>query len=256
MIKIDRDRVDCPPSLNRSNKALVESDYQRDDVLDALLQMQHLKCCYCEKDLSLVGKTAKWVDHFVARTDDSFKCANKKTDWNEANAWENLLYACSTCNSSKGAIPPFNSRNRRRLIDPSHCGIDPEDHIGFSIDGDLIFYETRGSLGKDTIENLKLERRTDVYQFLRKRRLEIDGIFSDLVHALSVRNNVMADSQRAHLTAMTSAHLPHAAFSRIYIIQKVDKFNNNDLDIINQRLGTEIQPITVEIANGYEVKLI
>jgi len=253
MIKINRRRVDCPSSLNTSNKALVESDYAQNDVLDALLEMQHFKCCYCEKDLPSVGRSAMWVEHFVARTDDSFIDANGNTNWNEANAWDNLLYTCSTCNRSKGTTHPFGSNNRRRLIDPSYCRIDPEIHIDFIIDDEVIFYKERTNLGKNTIENLKLKVRKDIYSALRIRKVEIDGDFAKLVNALIDGNTVKANSKLADLKKMTSAHQPHASFCRSYIIQKVSKFNNNHLQTINQHLGTQISPITVDVANGYQV---
>lgn len=255
MIKINRDRVDCPPGLDTSNRDLVEGDYKHDDVLDALLEIQHFKCCYCEKYLPSVGKSAMWVEHFVARTDISFKDALGNTIWNEANAWGNLLYSCSTCNRSKGKTPPFDSNGERRLIDPSYCRIDPEDHVEFFIDDVVIFYKERNgsSLGKNTIENLKLKKRTDVYAALRKMELEIASMFSDLVTGLIEGNTVKADSMLADLTKMTSAHQPHASFCRKYVIQKVNKFNNNDLQTINQNYDTQIRPITVQVANGYEV---
>jgi len=259
MIKIDRRRVDCPPRLDSSQRTLVKSDYNHDEVLGALLKMQYSKCCYCEKNLLLLGKSERWVEHFVAKTNDSFKDARGNINWNEANAWGNLLYACGTCNSSKGAKKPFDSHGERNLIDPSYCRIDPEDHVEFSIEDVAIFYKERNgsSLGKNTIENLKLEKRNDVYIALRKRKLEIDSIFSDLVNELSEEeeNDVMVKSKRSDLTKMTSAHQPHASFCRKYITQKVDNFNSNDLQIINQKLGTRIQPITVDVAKGYEVIL-
>lgn len=251
MIKIRR--IDCPSRLDSSNRTLVKSDYNHNEVLDALLAMQHFKCCYCEKDLSVLGKSERWVDHFVAKTDDSFKDAGGNINWNEANAWGNLLYACGTCNRSKGAIEPFDSNGKRNLIDPSYCRIDPEDHIDFLIDGVLIFYKERSRLGNNTIENLKLKKRTDVYSALRRKKIEIDSIFVDLVNKLTEGNVAMANSKVADLTKMTSAQQPHAAFCRKYIIQKVNKFNSNDLQIINQHLHTQISPITVNAASGYRV---
>ncbi len=253
MIKIYRDRVDCPSRLDSSKRTLVKSDYKHDEVRDALLEMQLYKCCYCEKYLPLDGRTARWVEHFVAKTDDSFKYANGNTNWNKANAWENLLYACSTCNSRKGTTPPFDSNNRRNLIDPSYCRIDPEKHVEFSIKGVAISYKSRTRLGRNTIENLKLKERHDIYSRLRKMMLKIDSIFYDLVDELSVGNVGMVNSKLADIAKMTSARQPHASFCRKYIIQQVNKFNTKGLQTLNQNLGRRIQPITVPIAKGYEV---
>lgn len=253
MIKIRR--TACPNHLDTSHKILVENDYQNETVLDALLTMQHFKCCYCEKYLPLIGKSALWVDHFIARSDNSFKDAGGKINWNQANAWINLLYSCSTCNSSKGKQKPIDNSGHRKLIDPSYSRIDPEKYIGFYINDTAISYqEINGSiLGKDTIANLKLDIRTDVYAFLRKTKIEIDEIFSELVDAKTVGNNVMANSKLNDLRKKTSAHQPHASFCRKYIKQLADKFNNNDLQIINQGLGKHITPIAINIATGSQV---
>lgn len=257
MIKIDRHRVDCPHKLDSSNRILRESDYNHDEVIAALSEMQHFKCCYCEKDLKPLGRTEKWVEHFVAQSDESFKDSSGNIDWNKANAWENLLYACGTCNRSKGKTPPFDSNNRRKLIDPSYDKIDPEKHIEFSINGTAISYKerNRSRLGKTTIKilKLKLEKRNDIYQALRKLQRSIDSIFDDFVNELSARDNLKANSMLRDLERMTSAHWPHASFCRKYIIQQVKKFNRNGLQALKQQFGIQIQPITVEVAKEHEV---
>lgn len=254
MIKINRHKVNCPPKLDSSQRTLVKGDYSHDTVKDALLNIQNSKCCYCEKSLLDLGPSERWVEHFVAKTDNSFINAGI-TDWDKANAWENLLYACGTCNRSKGATPPFDSNNVRILIDPSHNAIDPEDYIEFFIEGVAIFHKERNgsSLGSNTIQNLKLPTRKDVHRGLRKRKAEIDRIFGELASELSDKNDVMANTNLSNLSKMTSAHQPYASFCRKYILQKVDIFNNTDLHILNQNLGMQIQPITVTIADGYKV---
>lgn len=253
MIRIKR--TDCPNHLDTSHKILVENDYHNDTVLDALLKMQHFKCCYCEKYLPPLGKSAKWVDHFIARTDNSFKNAAGIINWNRANAWSNLLYACSTCNSSKGTEKPFDNRGHRKLIDPSYPRIDPERYIGFYINDILIFYkEINGSnLGKSTIANMKLDIRKDLYSNHIKIKIEIDAIFSDFVSASIEGNEIKTNSKLIELRKMTSAHQPHASFCRKYIIQKVNKFNNNDLQIINQEFGMQLTPIDINIAKRSQV---
>lgn len=253
MIKIDRNKVNCPSSLDTSQKRLTRNDYKKDDVIVALLEMQNHKCCFCERNLSKLGKTAKWVEHFIAKADKSFKYVTGRINWNKANAWGNLLYSCSTCNSGKGTTVAFDSNGKRNLIDPSYCRIDPEKHVEFSIDGPAISYTSRTSLGKNTIKNLKLKGRQDVYSALRKMMLKIDGVFYDLVDELTAGNVGMANSKLAYLEEMTSARQPHASFCRQYIHQQVNKFNSYGLQKLNQIHGTQIQPITVKIANGHEV---
>lgn len=253
MIKIQR--TSCPDCLDTTSNTLTPNDYKLTDVLNALLDMQHFKCCYCEKYLPVLGKTAKWVEHFIAKTDDSFKNANGITNWNRANAWSNLLYTCSTCNRSKGTQKSFAVSGKRNLIDPSYSRMDPERHIDFLIDDSLIVYRERAKskLGKNTIENVKLKSRTDIYFLLRKQKLEIDSIFANIVNALIDGNTVMATSTINDLIATSSAHRPHASFNRKYIVQKVNKFNQIELAQINQYYNTKIAPLTVNIAKGSKI---
>ncbi|OFX30688.1 MAG: hypothetical protein A2X08_07575 [Bacteroidetes bacterium GWA2_32_17] len=253
MISIERGA--CPDKLDTTRKKIAANDYQHDTVVSALLVMQHNKCCYCETDILKVGATARWVDHFIAKTDVSFKDCDGKTNWKLANAWSNLLMSCSTCNRSKGTEEPFDSKTgKRRLIDPSDPKIDPENHIEFMIEDVFIVYKSRNgsTLGKNTIENLKLKARNDIYSLLRKRKAEIDSIFNDLVNALTENNLIMAKSKQNDLRKMTSAHQPHASFCRKYIIQVAQKFNNDNLKKINKYYGLKIEPLEINIASGFQ----
>lgn len=99
-----------------------------------------------------------------------------------------------------------------------------------------------------------MAERIDVYKFLRNAQRDIDACFGEFVSALIDGDAITAESKLADLTRMSSAHLPHASFRRKYISQKVDRFNNNELQRINQHYGTQIQPITVHVANGYQVE--
>lgn len=254
MIKIRRTK--CPPELDTNSQPLSEHDYTHDNVLTCLLNMQYHKCCYCEKDLQLIGQSAMWIEHFIARSDDCFKDVNGNINWSQVNAWANLLYSCSTCNNSKGSKNPFDKNcGERRLIDPSYSRIDPEKHIDFIINGTAIIYKVMKNsiLGRNTIENLKLRKRTDIYPLLRQCKRKIDALFDELVDALVVNNVAMVNSRINDLSKKTSANEPHAAFSRKYLLQKINIFNIDDIQILNKHLELNIKPISINIANGSEI---
>jgi hypothetical protein len=250
MIKINR--TACPDFLDTKRRKLGANDYAHQTVVDALLEMQYFKCCFCEKYLPDIGRTAQWVEHFIAKTSSRFKNANNSINWNQANAWTNLLFSCSTCNSSKGRLEPFSPSGHRKLIDPSDSSIDPENYIDFIIIDEVIVYKSkgRGRLGRNTIQNLKLQSRMDIYSFLRKQKTIIDSNFSDLVNALMEGNNHMVQSNLNDLRRKTSAHQPHASFNRKYIAQKIAKFNQIDLPKINLHYGSQINPINIALATG------
>jgi 5-methylcytosine-specific restriction endonuclease McrA len=251
MIKIQR--TISPQCLDTTSRTLTANDYAQDDVVVALLNMQHFKCCYCEKPLPELGRTANWVDHFVAKTDNSFINASGSINWNLANAWTNLLYACSTCNGSKGPKKAFTHSGRRNLIDPSYSRIDPETHIDFMIDDLLIVYKENSKLGKSTLDNLKLKNRGDIYFLLRKHKLKIDAIFTEIINFLYDGNAPMVASNIIDLERTTSAHKPFASFSRKYIVQKVNKFNQIDLAILNRHYNKQIAPLIINLAQGSQV---
>lgn len=250
MIKIKRG--DCPESLNSTSKILAKNDYKKDDVISSLWGMQHQKCCYCEKDLTDIGKPERWVEHFVPQSDKSFKTAGV-TDWNLANAWENLLYTCAACNLNKGSQPPFAENGDRILIDPSFSEIDPEEYIGFKVDGYMIVYKEKNdrTLGKNTINNLKLKKRTDNYKYLKIIMGKINSIFSSLYDCLIHDQTLLVSSKLLDLSRMTSSHLHHAGFSRYYIGKKLDEFNTISIPQINDYFNKSIDPLTVDIAKEY-----
>ena len=116
MIRVKR--APCPDCLEKRAIEFVEDDYKNEAVKSTLLTMQHGKCCYCERNLSDLPHTEREVDHYVPKS--AFKDGNGNIQWHLANKWDNLLLSCRSCNSKKGAQPPYNKVTRQReIIDPS-----------------------------------------------------------------------------------------------------------------------------------------
>lgn len=118
--------------------------YAHETVKSALIEMQHGKCCYCERQIGQAGD----VEHFrpkgsVCQNIDSEELAPGYY-W-LAYDWDNLLYACKECNQlHKGTqFPLADPATRVRthtnaadlpneeplLLDPSQ--VAPESLIGF-----------------------------------------------------------------------------------------------------------------------------
>ena len=93
-------RTTTPDILDATKRNLGANVYKNDAVIEALLEMQNFKCCYCEKKLTDIGTSERWVEHVIAKSE--FKINEGTIDWNRANSWTNLLYSCATCNSKKG----------------------------------------------------------------------------------------------------------------------------------------------------------
>ena len=156
MIKIQR--PECPAVLRG---AATDSD-QYKDVVRELRQMQHKKCCYCERQIPDTGHE-KHVEHFAPKS--IFKALR--------NHWPNLLLACPQCNGKKGnRFPVMLTENANEeeilyvkeareavgnlpaVIDPSN--INPEAHLDYHVElSDFLFGQVRprgpSVLGKTTI---------------------------------------------------------------------------------------------------------
>ena len=134
LIRINR-TTPAPSILSTST---AEERYNNSEVVQALLTMQHHKCCYCEIHIAEWG-LGKQVEHF--RPKSKFK--ELMYDWN------NLLLACGECNYAKLSKFPVSSDKEPLLLDPSDATIDPEDHIEF-----LVTEEQAKNLGYGSIELL------------------------------------------------------------------------------------------------------
>lgn len=252
MIKIQRG--DCPPVLSKSDNEFVKSDYNKPDVLSTLLEMQYRKCCYCERDIGSLPKTEREVDHFIPKS--VYKDNNGNIQWHLANKWENLLYACRSCNGRKSDANPFNqTTGEQEIINPSG-EINPEDHIGFITDDDTIvnFKEKNGSrIGRSTIEKLKLFSRHDLVQGFRIRKVEIDKEFTNLINFIESENNNMIQSCIHELKKVMSAHTPFAAFNRAYIKERLRKLNERQILKIESEHKRTFQRIDITFPVGCEL---
>lgn len=102
------------------------------EVRRALWEMQHKKCCYCEKEIE---DTREDVEHFRPKAEADRKPGSALDHgyWWLAYTWENLYYSCPQCNQppykgvrfpleagsvalGDGEVPP--GRERPLLIEP------------------------------------------------------------------------------------------------------------------------------------------
>ena len=86
MIRIKRQP--CPSALEGVSSNA--NHYNKKEIVKALWDMQHMKCCYCECRIPQDGHL-KAVEHF-----------RPKSVYQELkNEWSNLLLACAQCNGKK-----------------------------------------------------------------------------------------------------------------------------------------------------------
>lgn len=112
-----------------------------DDVRTAVWEMQHHKCCYCERKRERNRESD--VEHFRPKAEVTEAADSHRGYWWLAYKWENLFFSCRYCNQEhkKNRFPVHDESKRAEseksslaeedsfLIDPTEK--NPEEHIGF-----------------------------------------------------------------------------------------------------------------------------
>jgi uncharacterized protein (TIGR02646 family) len=174
--KADCASYSCSPEAYQLGQKVFDFNariYAHPTVKEALITLQHHKCCFCEQIISNDGD----VEHF--RPKRAFKQAKGKSlkrpgyYW-LAYEWANLFLACPSCNQrhKQNLFPLANPDDRATnhkskvqeqplFIDPSLD--DPEQPIGFK--GARAYAIDKNQRATTTIQNLRLNR----YNLLESR---------------------------------------------------------------------------------------
>ena len=207
------------------------SHWGNDDVRSSLWQMQHHKCCYCERKREKNRESD--IEHFRPKAEVTEADSSHMGYWWLAYIWENLLFSCRYCNQqfkknhfpipneSKRAHAPSHSLDGEEafLIDPVHD--DPERHICFdwyqkpdSKGVTLTYVRDRTEKGRRTIEiaglnggDLPVERGSLL--------LELEAL-ATLVKVKQFLGTNTAEIKRVGnmIRKATSSTMPFAAFRR------------------------------------------
>ena len=175
LIRINR-TAQAPSVLSTSSD---QNRYRDEDVVVALREMQHGKCCYCELHIADSG-SGKQVEHFRPRSQFKDLCYD----------WSNLLLACADCNYAKLDKFPVAADGEPLLLNPSDPTLDPEDHIEFVVretqtacELPLGLARPRGGSprGSKSIQVLKLSS----WHHIKRRRETLDKLRSWYVSLLT-----------------------------------------------------------------------
>ncbi|MGE0789807.1 MAG: hypothetical protein AB7S26_29310 [Sandaracinaceae bacterium] len=251
MIKIDRSTTPAPEKLladgpvakaaiaallaKQGDDALESGHFDGDvyasaPVKEALWEMQHHKCCFCEHAYERKFST---VEHFrpktrVARSRPSNRAQKQLGYWWLAYEFENLYFCCSNCNTPKGDYFPLGPGaaalpqgalasavvEDALLLDPGND--QPEDHITFQTlpDGTYRIAPRNGSArGRETIEAAKLDR--DDLDELRDahRRIYLDDVAALFAEVKGSEHEARALGMARRLCARSS---PFALLARTF----------------------------------------
>jgi len=205
MIKIVRTPE---PSILRTSRA--KERYTKPQVRDTLWNMQHGKCCYCERNLDTEGSNQQ-VEHYRPR----------KRYPTLKNEWTNLLLACGRCNQKKLDNFPTYRNGRPLVLDPSAPQIDPETHITFLVGGDTPTQligkcePLPGSRrGKVTIAVIDLHGEDHVRDRYRHYRNTLLAWLQNLNKAMEAADQVSICAAQEKLRELMSAKSALAGFVR------------------------------------------
>lgn len=190
--------------------------YGHEVVKNALIAMQHDKCCFCESKITHISYGD--VEHYRPKggykQDDSEPLQPLGYYW-LAYTWDNLLLSCTLCNQQykKNLFPLLDSDKRARshhddisleqplLINPSV--VNPQEHIGFR---EEIPYAINGNVyGQTTISVLGLDRE----ELNEVRRTKLNDI-AHLFNVLILANNQPNNPQLQELAEQTKLYLKQA----------------------------------------------
>ena len=167
MIKLERGKI--PDEVCEELKKLYAEDRDKDvwnstkikkPLKEAMLDMSHGKCSYCECRLEIESKDAT-IDHFLPKSKNPDEVVN----------WENLFPSCLRCNRKK-------NDNEDRLVNP--CMDKPADYIGLAkknpfrlvgIDDEKIGKNTITAIGLNDIVRvmgIRMEQWENIYQHMEE----------------------------------------------------------------------------------------
>lgn len=190
----DRRRLGLIAAGEYKNEEVYNSRYKQSDTQIALRSIYRNKCAFCEKKVE-----QSHVEHYRP----------KSKYWWLTYSWDNLLLACSTCNSHKGdefeilgtkvsfTNTPDNLRaihsstgnydviERPKMINPEVT--DPEGKIQFHTNGKI---ESNDPRFKYTIQTCKIDR-----EFLNDERRKISDVLRQDIRSAIIDNDSVLDQK-------------------------------------------------------------
>lgn len=163
---------------------------------NALLQMSHRKCVYCECRLDIEAKDVT-IDHFLTKSENPDKVVE----------WENLFPSCLRCNRKK-------NKREEKIINP--CEDEPKTYIGITKVNRYRFKALNSNeIGKNTIEVVGLNdigrvitARIQEWELLKNHLLEIEEDLQEVGYKpkykkrlLKIMENCLPDQSYAAVKA-------------------------------------------------------
>lgn len=258
MIRIDRGTIASPAELTSAakkclpiiearvkagtldSKCFDSSVYSSEAVRGELWEMQHHKCCFCEREYERKRST---VEHFRPKTEvDRGQGRVNPGYWWLAYEFGNLYFCYANCNTSKGCHFPLEAGSPILAHpavpwpapDPSQQSTPAKPELTLLIDPgyenpevDLTFVELPGNgewqiapvngsaRGRETIRKIDLDR--DDLNKLRAKHFKnnLRQIVEDFKEAKTQSNSLAEEQTRRRAEELTAAQQPFALLARV-----------------------------------------
>lgn len=212
MIKLERG--ECPKELTpevcdeltklyseNRDKDVWNSPKIKKPLKDALLEMSHRKCAYCECMLNIESKDVT-IDHFLP----------KSTNPTKVVSWENLFPSCLRCNREKGDY-------EGKIVNP--CEDNPQDYIGLDFKNR---YRLKGidsaGIGKNTVLSIRLN---DIQRVMVPRMTEWEDIARRLAEILEdLQEEGYRPRYRKRLEVLMGECMPGSSYAAVKATYMLD----------------------------------
>ena len=114
--------ISSNPSATKEQIKKAQNRYRHVKIKDALVEMFHGKCAYCESKITVVTYGA--IEHFKPKSEYI----------NLTFEWSNLLLSWMNDAGHKGTNFPRDAEGNPLLIDPTDENTDPNKHLEFDWD--------------------------------------------------------------------------------------------------------------------------
>lgn len=202
--------------------------YGHSEVKQALVEMFHGKCAYCESQIRIVDYGD--IEHF---------CPKSKSEYTDLTfEWTNLLLSCTICNNSQhlGTNFPLDANKKPLLIDPTDEETDIFEHLQLTWDQTVkqAWIDGVTDRGKTVVDIFDLNaQRGTRKELIDERSKKVKRMLALLNMATSEKIDDINRKEAINLLK-ESCHIeePYLAFALFYIIPFL-AHHCQDLEAIN-----------------------
>lgn len=199
--------------LQSDNKRPSTSQYAHKSIIDALMNISHGKCFYCEKKLEGLPKE---VDHLIEVSVDKSK----------AFEWNNLYLASKECNDGR---PTENDIPKAEILDPCQDS-DEEIQNHLTFEDEHAIPKDNSEKGEKTILKFKLNSQLLLFQ----RMKHINEISKIILEFYKIKEHEsrhdFSDNEKKIIKSFANHDKAFSLMSEVFLRKTLPELWNNEND--------------------------